>query len=484
MNLSARRQASTEAVATEKDERQAAQEAMISLNLGQGIDTDDNLYRRLTTGTKLHTRDLTPLSHDRQLEVAWWLFEQNPFAHRLITLMTDLIVGDGVMVEVLADDPRIQEVVHRFFTRNQLGQYIRSFYMSNALNGELVMPVAVNPVSGIPVLGFLDSAQVKQVVPIPDNILILDKLVLKGTTAGEGQTLNIIRENPVTGKLEGDVFYHRINALPNSLRGRSDLMPLADWLDLYDQFMFAEVERLNLLSCFAWDYEITGANSDAEVQAKVRKMPKLKPGQVFGHNEKEKLTPVAPDLKATDRSEVARMLRVHIAGSMGFPVSYLGDIDSNRATIEGQNDVMLKTPAARQKEFGGFLDLMVRFVIEQTTGKNPVLFRDAKPTYRITMPEIQAKDVARVGTVLASVATAMDTALSNRTTSRKLAVRVITTLVKQLGIDADPAAIAAEIEEDEQERQDTQDLLQQDLARRGLANPNQPVPDDPAEDDD
>ncbi len=468
------------------------QEGIIGLNLGLGIDPDDHNFRRLTNGAKLFTRDLSPLSHDRQLEVAWYLHEQNPFAHRLITLMTDLIIGDGVQVEVLADDSRIQEVVKTFWHRNQLAKLLRTFYMSNALNGELVLPVAPNPVSGNPVLGYLDSAQVKQAKTLPDNVLVIDQLLLKGTGISDGQTLKVIRENPGTGQLEGDVFFHRINALPNSTRGRSDLMPLADWLDLYDQFMFAEVERVNLLSAFAWDYKIEGASDEKTIQDKLRKLPKLKPGAVFAHNEKESLEARTPKLDAGDRSEVARLLRVHIAGSMGFPVSYLGDIESNRATIEGQNDILLKTPAARQKEFAGLLDLMVRFAIEQATGKNPILFRDATPFYKITMPEIAAKDIARAATALTAAAAAMDTGLANRTISRKLAVRVTTSLLKQLGIEADPQAVADEIEEDDQERQETADLLQADMARRGLlpgksggqANPPSPNPDDIEGEDD
>lgn len=461
------------------------QEEAASLNLGLGIDADDYQYRRLTSGAKFQTRDLTPLSQDRQLEVAWYLFESNPFAHRLITLMTDLIIGEGVQVEVLADDQRIQAAVDSFVSRNQLGQRMREFYMANSLNGELIFPVVTNPVTGTPVLGYLDSCQVKRVQPTPDNILVLDTLVLKGIGGGPEQNLKIVRENPATGRLEGDVFFHRINALPNSLRGRSDLMPLADWLDLYDQFMFAEVERLNLISAFAWDYTIEGATSDADIQAKVAKLPKLKPGAVFGHNEKEKLEARTPDLKAQDRSEVARMLRVHIAGSMGFPVSYLGEVDSNRATIEGQNDILLKTPAARQKEFAGFLDQLVRFTVESATRTNPFMFRGAVPTYRITMPEIAAKDIARVGTVLASVASALDTGIANETVSKKLAIRVIAALIKQLGIDADPADIADEIAEEAEERQAAADELQAAMAANAARNPNPPPAADPdAEDED
>jgi len=478
------RRAEAQRLATQRQEALRQTDESVSLNLGTGIDQDDYQYRRLTSGAKFQTRDLTPLSHDRQLEVAWYLFESNPFAHRLITLMTDLIIGEGVQVEVMADDPRIQQAVDRFVSRNQLGRRMREFYMANSLNGELIFPVATNPITGLPVMGYIDSAQVKRVVPLSDNVLVLDKLVLKGISGQDDQVLNIIRENPATGLLEGDVFFHRINALPNSLRGRSDLMPLADWLDLYDQFMFAEVERLNLISAFAWDYTIEGATTDQQIQDKIKKLPKLKPGAVFGHNEKEKLEPRTPDLKAQDRSEVAHMLRVHIAGSMGFPISYLGETDSNRATIEGQNDIMLKTPAARQKEFAGLLDLMVRYTIEQAVGRNPALFRGAAPTYRITMPEIAAKDIARVGTVLASVVSALDTSLGNETMSKKLAIRVMAALIKQLGIDADPNDIASEIESEADDRQAASDLLQAELARRAAANPNPPPADDPDDDDD
>lgn len=454
------------------------------MSLGTGIDQDDYQYRRLTSGAKFRTRDLSSLTQDRQLEVSWYLFESNPFAHRLITLMTDLIIGEGAQVEVMVDDQRVQAAVNTFWGRNQMPQRMREFYMANSLNGELIFPVAVNEVTGTPVLGYLDSVQVKAIRPLDGNVLHLDKMILKPFGPGDAETtLDIIREDPATGRLAGNVFYHRINALPNSLRGRSDLMPLADWLDLYDQFMFAEVERLNLISAFAWDYTIEGAKDDAEIQAKIKRLPKLKPGAVFGHNEKEKLEARTPDLKATDRSEVARMLRVHIAGSMGFPVSYLGDTDSNRATIEGQNDVMLKTPAARQKEFGGFLNQMVRYTVEQVLGKNPALFVDAQPRFRITMPEIQAKDVSRVGTVMASVMTAMDSGIANKTVSRKLAIRVIAGLIKQLGIDADPAEIAAEIEDEAGDQANAEDLLQAELARLKSGQDNLDPPDPDAEGD-
>lgn len=466
------------------DERQRAlvnaEEAAPLMNLGIGIDADDNQYRRLTSGAKFQTRDLSPLAFERQLEVAWYLFESNPFAHRLITLMTDLVIGEGFQVDITAEDERIQKVVDQFLLRNQLGQQIRTFYQANSLNGELVLPVAVNPVTGIPVLGYLDPAQIKAVVPLPDNVLVLDELVMKSSAGQEGQRLKIIRENPATGKLEGEVFFHKINSLPNSLRGRSDLMPLADWLDLYDQFMFAEVERVTLISSFAWDLKMNGADEN-KIKQKAASLPKFKPGTVYIHNENEELTPRTPSLNATDRSEVARLLRVHVAGSMGFPISYFGETDSNKATIEGQNDIMLKTPAARQKEFAGFLNQLVRYTIEQTTGKNPALFRDMQAGYKVGMPEIAAKDIARVGQVLTSAAQAIDTGIANKTMSKQTGVKINAALIRQLGVNVDAAQLAAEITGEADDQQELADALQAELARRAPApgQPrNPPVPQD------
>lgn len=476
--LTVRREAVGLAVAERK---QQAQEAIGigSFGAGLGLDGDDYQYRRLTgSGQNSQRRDLTPLQQDRMLEICWYLWEQNAFARRLVTLMTDLILGDGITVE--ATDERIQEVIDQVWNHrvNILKERNPEFHNSLSVNGELALTVAVNPITGIPQLGFIDPYQIKNVETVPDNVLIPDVLVLKSGAGQDERRLKIVRENPATGLLEGDVIFRGINKLPNSLRGRSDLSTLADWLDLYDNYMFAEVERLNLLSAFVWDYKIDGADPIV-IADKLKKFPKPRPGQIFAHNEKESLDARTPDLKAADRSEAGRMLRVHIAGAFGFPLSYLGEGDSNRATIEGQNDVLMKTPARRQKEFASIIDMVIRFTIEQTTTKNPALFRDASPAYRIRMPEIAAKDIARAGAVLTSVVTAMDTAMANSTASRQLAATVLVAMLKQLGVDADTQEVLDQADTDAEERQADSDTQQAILAAakvaKGFSNP--PVPD-------
>ncbi len=453
----------------------------IQLPWGMGMDQDENLYRRLTGDAKHQRRDLSPLAQDRMLEVAYFLWESNTFAKRLVTLMTDLILGQGI--KVVAADQKNQEVIDRTWNHreNKLDQNIRSFYNSLSVNGELALPVAANPISGISRLGFIDPYQIKDIVPLPDNILVPDIMVLKAAPGQTEQRLKIVREDPMTEKLVGEVFFFKINTLPNGLRGRSDLGPVADWLDLYDQFLFGELERVNLLSNFVWDWKIDGAD-DAKIKEKLKNFPKPKPGQVFAHNEHETLEAQTPDLKASDRSEVARMLRVHIAGSMGYPISYLGDTDSNRATIEGQNDIMLKTPAARQREFASMVDQIVRFGIENAQTRNPGLFRDVKQGYVMHLPEISAKDISRVGQVASSLITGMDTALNNRTLSRKAAVDVTCTILKQLGVDLDAQEVMEQADEDAAEAQDRADDIAAGMAASRANNPNPPIAPDPEDD--
>lgn len=451
---------------------------------GLTIDPDDYQYRRAGS-IKNRRRDLTPVQQDRMLEIAWYLWEQNPLAKRLIQFTTDLVLGEGVTVQ--AKDERLQQAIDATWNHriNQLKVRLPEFNNALELNGELILPVEGNPITGRPILGFIDPSNVLRIDLNPTNNLQVDAVVLRAETGSnaEGQRLRVVQPNPETGYLEGEVFYLGINKLPNSSRGRSSLLPLADWLDLYDQYLFAEVERLHLLSSFVWDYSIEGATPE-EVKAKVAALPNPKPGSVFGHNDKEKLEARTPQLNASDRSEAGRMLRTHIAGGYGYPLSYMGEIDSNRATIEGQNDVMMKTPARKQKELAAFLETIVAYTIQQHVRKNGALYRDADPGFKIVMPEIQAKDVSRVGQVLAQVVAAMDTAMANKTASRQLAVTVTLALLKHLGVDADVNEVLKQADLEAEERQQAMDLMQQAMARAAAGGDPEDDGEDPDEPED
>ena len=443
------------------------------------VDSDDYAFRRISSGQRFARRDLDPMQQDRMLEIAWFIWEQNPFARRIVTAMTDLVVGEGLGFS--AKDEAIQAAGDRVWNHpiNKLAERARELHSALSVNGELILPAGVNPITGVPSIGYIDPYQVASVETRVDNVLVPEFVVLKKQpNEAEPRRLKVIQPDPVTGLLDGEVFYLGINKLPNSGRGRSDYLPLADWLDMFDQYMFAEIERVKLLGAFVWDLEIKDGNPES-IRARVDEIGTPESGSMFGHNEKEKLEPKSPSLNAVDRTETARLLTIHIAGSMGMPITWFGWPDSTRATLDGQNDVAMKTPAARQKEFGQFLATIVRFGIERQRTLNPVLFRGVgDDTFSVDMPEIQAKDLGRAGTALASVVAALDTAMSNRTMSRTLATKIQLAIARHLGAFSETVQdVLDEADKDAEERQERQDeLLATMAASRAAGAPGAPGP--------
>lgn len=451
---------------------------------GALIDNDDWQYRRVAGGQRFLTRDLHPIAQEKMLQIAWWLIESNPLAKRLIGLMTDLVIGEGV--QPTAKDEDLADILTRTWTHpvNRLGERLRSLYTALRLNGELILPVARNPVSGIPVLGYLDPLQLARPVVDPDNALEIDALVLKSTAgAAEGARLQVVRENPETGKLEGDVFYFRVNSLPNASRGRSDLLALADWIDMHAQQMWAHVEGSKLRSAFVYDLLMKKA-SPQEVADRQANFPVPAPGSVYVHNENEELAVKTPALNNTDHAEGLKALATFIAGAMGFPITWLGFDGGNRATIEGQADVLLKTPKAMQAEFAGFLRQILRYAVEGVVAANPGLYRGLdKERFSVELPEIATKDIARVGGVLASVVSALDSAIANGTMSTQTAMGIQLNILRHFGTDVELGELQAEIAAERAEQQAAADATQAATARaRAATRPPLPPVAAPPED--
>lgn len=441
------------------DEDRAAAESLAKEAgpIGFGLDADDGQFRRLSDGSKARMRrDLTLVQQDRALNVSWLLVETNSMAKRVLELMRDLVVGEGV--ELSGRDERTADPLKSIWRAIMGGSEIGDLYYAASLNGELILPVTRNSISGAPRIGFIDPLSVLKVEFDPVDVRQAVAVYLKrqGSDLSDGQRLEVIREDPETGKLiDGDVFFWRINSLPNSGRGRPDLLTLADYIDLYDQMLYGNAESQRALSSFVWDYEID-TTDEAVIERKVRELGKPKSGQVFGHNKKEKLEAITPDIKAPDRSESVKMLATHVAGGMGYPLTWLGYPDSTRATLEGQNDVAMKTPKRRQNQFKRFLELMVRYGIEGMVAANPAYYRGRDLGFSIEMPEIATKDVSRAGGVLSGVIQGLDAAMANETISRRAAVVITMAIVRHLGVEMSVDDVMAQIEDERSDRAESE----------------------------
>jgi hypothetical protein len=129
-------------------------------------------------------------------------------------------------------------------------------------------------------LGYLDPALIETVVTDPQNREQPIGIVTRKDSKGQARRYRVIVNVQETAFAQrtaeiratftdGDCFYFRINDLSSATRGRSDLLAQMDWLDIYDQFMFGEIERAAAMRAYVWDVTLTGASPE-DVLAKAK----------------------------------------------------------------------------------------------------------------------------------------------------------------------------------------------------------------------
>ncbi len=434
---------------------------------GASVEDEDEGWRRLTGDSN---RDLAPVTQKRAREISTWLWQANLLANRIIELPIAFLLADGV--KLTATDPEAKEALTRFWMDpiNSMDLKLEKKVRELALFGEQCYPAFVNEMSGHVRLGYLDPALIETVVVDPDNpeqpigiVTVRDK---KGVARryrvilnGDESDLFSQRTQEIRATFaDGDCFYFCINSLSSGVRGRPDLLASADWLDVYDDFMFGEQDRLRYLRAFVWDVTLKGANPES-VKERARQIQPPAPNSVNVHNDSETWTAVTPGLQSADTSESARLLRNHVLGGATLPEHWFGGGgDVNRSTGESMGDPAFKMMSMRQRTIKYILETIGNFVIRQKFKANQVAYDAAETTTmaEATFPEMIARDTTRYATALQQVIAGAAMAVDRKFISSKLAVRLIAAIASQLGveIDADEALSEAMIDAGKKAEQD------------------------------
>ncbi len=410
---------------------------------GHTVDADEDHWRRLTGDS---TRDLPTLTQQRMRKLAVWLWQTNLLANRLIELPVAYLLAEGVTLRAL----------HTFWHDpiNQLDIKLPRKVRELALYGEQCWPAFVDPNSGHVRLGYLDPSLIETVVTDPDNAEQPIGIVTVKDKRGHARRYKIIYNGPEdcfsprTQEIRqtfdtGNCFYYRINTLSNSKRGHSDLLAQADWLDAYEQYLFGEVDRANLLRAFLWDVEMPGA-TQAEVDARAGKIQRPMPGSVRVHNDAERWQALTPDLKAVDSSAAARLFRNHVLGGGTIPEHWFGGGgDVNRATAGEMGEPTFKIYSMRQREWKHILEDVGTYVINraQDPSGETLIINPTEPAPewmpQAIFPELTSRDTTHYATALQHVTIAAGQALDRGLIPELLATQMIQAVAEHLGVEFD-----------------------------------------------
>ena len=418
--------------------------------IGYPIDPDEANWRPLTSDAN---RDLPLITQEHMLRVAHWLWEQNPLANWIIEVRVAFLLAEGVRLEV--KDPDNQKVLDRFWRDpiNEMALKLPKKVRELSLFGEQVYPVFLDEVEGTPRLGYLDPKLIGEVVVDPDNAEQPIGVVSKRDRKGEYRKYRVIINGPESvftqrtqqiraSFTDGECFYFRVNDLSAGRRGRSDLLPLADWLDVYEQFLFGEGERAKILRALVWDLTLKNADKNA-VTKRSREFQLPASGGVYAHNDSETLEPKVPDLKAADTSEAARTLRNHILGGAGLPEHwYGGGGDVNRAAAQEMGAPTYKLLAMRQTIWKNILEMIGRYALmaeARAKGQKAedIDWSDPKWAVQAIFPELVTEDVTKYAAAAQQLVVGCVLAIDKGLMSQETAVQLIAAVASRLGVDID-----------------------------------------------
>jgi hypothetical protein len=431
------------------------------LNLPIARKGDEN-FRRMTANPQ---RDLTPLAQDRQAEIAYYLWKTNGLATRMLELPRDMIVGGGFKFTAENDD--VAEILERFWNDgvNQMDLTLDQRVLELGMYGEQCWPVFVSPHMGRVRLGYLDPTAIEGVQADPENAAILLGVQTKQEVTGKPRRYAIILNEDEETILstagrqlrslynDGACFFFSVNRALNATRGSSDLLPLLDWLDAYENWLFDRLEWASQLGAFLWDVTLKGMNQE-QIQQWLENNPSPKRGSVRAHNEAVEWQAVSPDLKSADLQAIQKVFLHHILSVRGWPEHWFtagGDV--NRAVGAEMSEPILKTLSKRQGYVKHMLAFKGRYVVRQAInagllrekvpvkakGSEGTVLKPAVETFKVEAPEISAKDINRISQAMAGVSAALLIGQSNRWISGEDAAGVFAMLASMLGREVEPA---------------------------------------------
>lgn len=413
---------------------------------GETIDPDDDLFRRIS-GSR---RDLSPIDQDRARRISLYLYRRNPMAKRLVNMIVDFVVGEGLTLS--APDPRVRQLANDWWSDPvmQLDLRHRDIVRDLLLNGELAALVAVNPVSGNMRLGFLDAERIEDVLPDPDNVMVDRTLMLRGVDTGQATPVPLVTfddvSEPGSPRWVGEAFYFGLSRVLGQHRGTPFLLAIADYLDGYDQLLFNALERSSLINAFVYDVTIKGADDAAIAAWMVKHGAAPPPGSVRVHNDSEVWDALAPDLGNADTVALGRAIKNMGLGGAGVPEAWFAEGDSaNRATLAAQGDPTYKMLSSLQRFVRAMFErcLVFRMQLAKAAGQLP---EGADTTVTVNAPELSTQDTSKISGALQQLTNALVAARADGLIDTSSARRVFLSVVSQLGVDLTEADVTAAIE--------------------------------------
>jgi len=377
--------------------------------------------------------DLDTAAHRVILRRAYSAWCRNPIAGQIVNITTSFVMGKGI--GFTARDPRVQDILNRFWNDPDNDLSIMQHWMSNELQiyGEIFCRFFVNPVDGAVKISMIDPVEIADIVTDPDNIrnpLAYLREYRKSASPTEwienfkrsgGSHWLPSYDEMVNEVIDGgDILHVKVNNVSNRKRGLSELYRVLPWLDAYQRWLEDRININRARGTFAFLRKVPTVPSRAAGPFETDSAGKYiipKSGSILVVHEDEDWQVLSPSINADDAKEDGRALKLMISAGSGIFEHYFGDPSTgNLATTRSMELPMVKKFEDRQRLFENVFGRMFRRVIDSAINAG-VLPEDAERAVEVSFPPIVPEDVKLLTDTLVRQ---VETGLLSRDSARRM----------------------------------------------------------------
>ena len=351
--------------------------------------------------------DLDTAAHRVILHRAYAAWCRNPIAGQIVNLTTWFVMGKGI--GFTARDPRVQDVLNRFWNDPDNDLSIMQQWMSNELQiyGEIFLRFFINPIDGAVKLAMVDPVEIVDIVTDPDNIRNpVAYLREYRKTASPDEWINGFRsgdswfptiDETVNEVIDSaDVLHVKVNNVSNRKRGLSELYRVLPWLDAYGRWLEDRMNINRARGTFAFLRKVPTVPSRAAGPFETDSSGKYvvpKAGSILVVHEDEDWQVLSPSIGADDAKEDGRAIKLMISAGSGIFEHYFGDPSTgNLATARSMELPMVKKFEDRQRLFENVFRKMFARVIDSAVDAG-TLPGDVEHGVEVNFPPIVPDDV-------------------------------------------------------------------------------------------
>lgn len=369
-------------------------------------------------------------------------YQRNPYAKRIIDLITDYTIGDGITPAAPGD---IGRFITRFWNHPENHLDIRLSELMDELSrsGDLFLILFRNPADGMSYVRALPKSEILDIRTSAMDWESEIEIVQKPTEAGGQPIVWPTPRHPDAAESDAIALHYAINRPVGAVLGNSELATIIPWLQRYSRMLEDRV-RLNWAArSFLWFVRVPSG----QVQAKAAQYATPpEPGSIVVHDDGETWDMKTPALHAGDAGEDLLALRQLLAAGSGQPPHWHGDGgDVNLSTAKAMNDPAIRHLRRRQRHLQYLIvDLCsVAYARAYEIGRMRTAPRPEAIT--VELPDISREDNSDLASAAANLSNALATLADTTIVSHSPTLRrkILHLVFKFAGEPVTPAELDA-----------------------------------------